>query len=80
MKKFGDDFFDRIRKLVDKDQISKKILKQNSPEDEALFEEILTHASFCYETASKFHFREELINQVMQQTMKIKKTFFLFSN
>lgn len=71
MKKFGDDFFDRVKKLIDKDQKSKEIT-QHSIEDNKLFEEVLTHASFCNEIALKFQFREELIEKVKKRLFAIQ--------
>jgi hypothetical protein len=64
MKKFGDDFFERVKILIDKDQYSKKMLHQNLEQDEKLFEEVLTHATFCNEIAAKFQFREDLVEKV----------------
>ena len=63
MKKFGDEFFERVKGLIDKDQKSKEIF-QNSVDENKLLEEIITHASFCYDTAKKFQFREKIVEKV----------------
>ena len=70
MKKFGDDFFERVKKLIDQDQNSKNLQLPNSPEDVRLYEEVLTHASFCNQIALKFRFREELIEKVCKLRRK----------
>jgi hypothetical protein len=63
MKKFGDEFFERVKELIDRDQKSKEIF-QNSVDQNKLLEELITHAGFCYDTALKFQFREEIVEKV----------------
>ena len=64
MKKFGDEFFERVKNLIDRDQKSKEIF-QNSDDENKLLEEVITHASFCNDAAIKFQFREEIIQKVL---------------
>ena len=64
IEKFGQTFYDGVKKLIDKNARKPYFLDKFSDADRALFQEILEHAKFSSECVEKFHGRVDLLDQV----------------
>jgi hypothetical protein len=64
IKKFAETFYEQTKLLIDRNQNKKPDYSQINREDQILLQEVLDHASFCMETADKFHGREDLLQAV----------------
>jgi len=64
IRKFAETFFEQTKLLIDRNQNKKTDLTQINKDDQILLQEVLDHASFCMETAEKFHGREDLLQTV----------------
>lgn len=67
IQSFAKEFYDQVKKLIDKNQ-QNNITELGSSLNKADLElglELLDHAYFCIETAEKFHGRIDLLAQVI---------------
>ena len=64
IESFGDIFYEKVKKLIDKNQVKEFSSEKLSELDEVLIREVLDHARFCKDKVSQFHGRKELLDTV----------------
>jgi len=64
IKNFAETFYEQTKLLIDRNQSKKTDFSQINKEDQILLQEVLDHATFCMDTAEKFHGREDLLETV----------------
>ena len=61
---FGNTFFNQVKNLIDRNQISDSKADEMNEADRDLIREMLDHARFCKEKVSQFHGRNDLLDKM----------------
>lgn len=64
--KFGETFYEQVKRLIDKNQLTVEKEEEMNPLDKEVAAEVLDHARFCKEKVSQFHGRNDLLERMKE--------------